>query len=77
MSCQELPPLTPANLKLSKEREQEIDVQEIQLATTSAMGFVYVQDVDEKKRKLIVLTPRAGRMPRNYMMLGTLRWAET
>lgn len=39
-------------------------------------GFVYVSDVDEKKKRLIMLAPKPGRLPRRYLWMGTLRWAE-
>ncbi|KAI9821748.1 MAG: Cleavage polyadenylation factor subunit clp1 [Pycnora praestabilis] len=40
----------------------------------SVVGFVYVAEVDEKKRRLRVLAPVSGRMPNKAMICGT--WPE-
>jgi polyribonucleotide 5'-hydroxyl-kinase len=40
----------------------------------SVMGFVYVADVDEKKRKVKVLAPVSGRLPAKPFVWGT--WPE-
>ena len=40
----------------------------------SVVGFVYVAEVDEKKRKVRVLAPMAGRVPRKAMVWGL--WPE-
>ena len=44
------------------------------LRDASVMGFVYVADVDEKKRKLRILAPVSGRLPARPMILGS--WPE-
>ncbi|KAI9787186.1 MAG: Cleavage polyadenylation factor subunit clp1 [Geoglossum umbratile] len=44
------------------------------LRDASVMGFVYVADVDEKKRKLRILAPVSGRLPAKPMILGS--WPE-
>lgn len=36
----------------------------------SVVGFLYVAEVDEKKRKVRVLSPMSGRMPLNAMVWG-------
>jgi len=41
----------------------------------SVIGFVYVAEVDEKKRKLRVLAPLSGRVPRRVLVWG--HWPET
>ena len=41
----------------------------------STIGFVYVAEVDEKKRKLRVLAPLSGRVPRRVLVWG--HWPET
>ena len=41
----------------------------------SILGFVYVAEVDENKRKLKLLTPLSGRLPDNAMLWGN--WPES
>ena len=41
----------------------------------SVIGFVYVAEVDEKKRKMRVLAPISGRVPRKAMVWGL--WPES
>ena len=40
----------------------------------SVMGFVYVAEVDEKKKKMKVLAPLSGRLPNQAMIWGS--WPE-
>jgi polyribonucleotide 5'-hydroxyl-kinase len=40
----------------------------------SVIGFVYVSEVDDKKRKIRLLAPLSGRLPRKAMILGS--WPE-
>ena len=49
------------------------DTQE-QVRDASVIGFVYVAEVDEKKRKLRILAPLGGRLPRKAMIWGA--WPE-
>ncbi|KAJ3404465.1 hypothetical protein HDU80_002811 [Chytriomyces hyalinus] len=39
-------------------------------------GFVYVSEVDDFKKKLTVLAPNPGRLPRKYLLMGALKWVE-
>ena len=41
----------------------------------SVIGFLYVVEVEEKKRRLRVLAPLSGRIPRNVLILGM--WPES
>jgi polyribonucleotide 5'-hydroxyl-kinase len=41
----------------------------------SVIGFVYVAEVDDKKRRLRVLAPLSGRVPRRVLVWG--HWPET
>ncbi|MCJ1312243.1 Cleavage polyadenylation factor subunit clp1 [Agyrium rufum] len=41
----------------------------------SVIGFVYIAEVDEKKKKLRILSPMSGRIPRKAMIWGP--WPET
>lgn len=38
------------------------------------IGFIYVAEVDEKRRKLKILAPLSGRLPNNAMIWGA--WPE-
>ena len=40
----------------------------------SVLGFVYVAEVDEKKKKVKILAPLSGRLPTGAMVWG--RWPE-
>lgn len=40
----------------------------------SVMGFIYVAEVDEKKKKMKVLAPLSGRLPNQAMIWGS--WPE-
>lgn len=41
---------------------------------SSIKGYIYVADVDEAKKKVRLLSPQPGMIPRNAMVLGT--WPE-
>lgn len=40
----------------------------------TVMGFIYVAEVDEKKRKLKILVPLSGRLPNKAVVWGS--WPE-
>jgi polyribonucleotide 5'-hydroxyl-kinase len=40
----------------------------------SVIGFIYVAEVDEKRRKLKILAPLSGRLPNKAMIWGS--WPE-
>ena len=40
----------------------------------SVIGFIYVAEVDEKKRKMKVLAPLSGRLPNKALIWGN--WPE-
>lgn len=42
--------------------------------TAGVMGFVYVSDVDEERRKIKILAPMGGRLGDRPLVLG--RWPE-
>lgn len=46
------------------------------LIESNCAGFIYVNRVEEKKRRMFVLAPTPGKLPRRNLWLGTLRWAE-
>ena len=50
---------------------------EVNLPYSNVAGFIYVARVDEKKRRMFVLSPTPGKLPKRYLWFGTLRWAES
>ena len=40
----------------------------------SVIGYIYVAEVDEKRKKLKILTPLSGRLPNKAMLWGS--WPE-
>jgi polyribonucleotide 5'-hydroxyl-kinase len=46
------------------------------LLESNISGFVYVSEVDEKKRRIKILSPCPGKLPKRYLWLGSLRWME-
>ena len=50
------------------------DTQE-NIRDASVIGFVYIAEVDEKKKKLRILAPLSGRLPRKAMIWG--KWPES
>ncbi|KAI9094124.1 Pre-mRNA cleavage complex II protein Clp1-domain-containing protein [Phlyctochytrium arcticum] len=44
---------------------------------TNLAGFVYISEVDDKNSKMTVLAPNPGRLPRRYLLMGSLKWMET
>ena len=49
------------------------DAQE-NIRDASVIGFVYVADVDEKRKKMRLLAPLSGRLPRKALVWGV--WPE-
>ncbi|KAJ3407115.1 Cleavage polyadenylation factor subunit clp1 [Chytridiales sp. JEL 0842] len=47
------------------------------LLDRSVMGFVYVSEVDESKNKLTLIAPNPGRLPKKYILMGSLKWMES
>ncbi len=43
---------------------------------TNISGFIYVSECDEAKRKMTILAPSPGRLPKNYFVMGSLKWME-
>eukprot|EP00158_Paraphelidium_tribonemae_P004142 Partr_v1_DN26594_c1_g1_i5_m3971 putative Required for endonucleolytic cleavage during polyadenylation-dependent pre-mRNA 3'-end formation (By similarity) len=46
------------------------------LPDINVAGFVYVSEVDEGKKRVHMLCPSPGKLPKRYLWLGSLRWAE-
>ena len=49
----------------------EVDDSLDRIRDASVMGFVYVAEVDERRRKLKVLAPLSGRLPHKAMIWGS------
>ncbi|KAI9017058.1 Pre-mRNA cleavage complex II protein Clp1-domain-containing protein [Gaertneriomyces semiglobifer] len=44
---------------------------------TNIMGFVYVSEVDETRKRMTILAPNPGKLPKRYLIMGGLKWLET
>jgi polyribonucleotide 5'-hydroxyl-kinase len=53
--------------------EQEADA----LIESPIVGFIYVAEVDETKRKMTVLSPAPGKLAYVYLIMGNLKWMDT
>lgn len=51
-------------------------MQEPEILETNLAGFIYVSEVHESRKKLTVLSPCPGRIPKKFWWLGSLKWAE-
>lgn len=66
--------LTNVDVKENEEaNEEEDDI----LIGTRLLGFVHVTNVDTEKKKITLLCPCHGRIPKKYMLLADLKWIET
>jgi len=41
------------------------------------LGFIYVTEVDTAKHKMTVLSPCPGRLPNQYLLVGSFKWMES
>lgn len=48
-----------------------------QIVSSNIAGFIYVTDIDLRRRKITYLSPTAGELPSKYLVMGTLTWLET
>lgn len=46
------------------------------LGAKNVAGFVYVSEVDDVKRKMTILAPTAGRLPKTFFIVGALKWLD-
>ena len=51
-----------------------VGIAEEEVRDASVLGFLYVVEVDEKRRRLKVLSPVAGRVPSRVVVWGS--WPE-
>ncbi|KAF9432466.1 Cleavage polyadenylation factor subunit clp1 [Entomortierella beljakovae] len=49
---------------------------EEEIIETNLAGFIYVSEVHEARKKMTVLSPCPGRIPKKYWWIGNLQWAE-
>ncbi|KAG9301273.1 hypothetical protein G9A89_012656 [Geosiphon pyriformis] len=47
------------------------------LLEANIAGFVYVSEVDSIKHKMTILSPCPGRLPNQYLLMGSFKWMET
>lgn len=47
------------------------------LLQSNVAGFIYVSDVDEEKRKVTILSPSPGRLPKKHILMGSFKWMES
>ena len=52
--------------------EQEAEA----LINSPVVGFIYVAEVDESKRKMTVLSPAPGKLAYVYLIMGNLKWMD-
>jgi polyribonucleotide 5'-hydroxyl-kinase len=46
------------------------------ILSSSIMGFVYISEVDELKRRMTVLSPNPGKLPKTFLVMGSLKWLD-
>ena len=49
---------------------------EPEILETNLAGFIYVSEIHEARKKMTVLSPCPGRIPKKFWWLGSLKWAE-
>ncbi|CAG8481284.1 8585_t:CDS:10 [Cetraspora pellucida] len=47
------------------------------LLESNIIGFIYVSEVDMVKQKMTILTPCPGRLPKQYLIMGSYKWMES
>ncbi|KAG1175626.1 hypothetical protein G6F70_003966 [Rhizopus microsporus] len=52
------------------------DEHDNKLLESNTVGFIYVSDVNEEKRKLTILSPSPGRLPKKHLLMGVFKWME-
>ncbi|CAG8470741.1 5289_t:CDS:10 [Acaulospora colombiana] len=50
---------------------------EHELLETNIIGFIRVSEVDTVKQKMTILTPCPGRLPKQYLIMGSYKWMES
>ncbi|KAG1054862.1 hypothetical protein G6F43_003150 [Rhizopus delemar] len=53
------------------------DEHENRLLESNVVGFIYISDVNEEKRKLTILSPSPGRLPKQHLLMGSFKWMES
>ncbi|KAG0249492.1 hypothetical protein BG011_009254 [Mortierella polycephala] len=49
---------------------------EPEILETNLAGFVYISEIHDARKKMTVLSPCPGRIPKKFWWLGSLKWAE-
>ncbi|KAL2915818.1 Cleavage polyadenylation factor subunit clp1 [Polyrhizophydium stewartii] len=46
------------------------------LLESNVAGFIYISEVEDYKRKMTVLSPTPGRLPKTFLIMGALKWMD-
>lgn len=61
----------PEGEKLSPSEESAL------MADSPVLGFVYISEISEDKKRMTVLCPAPGKLPKPFLLLGEAKWIET
>eukprot|EP00842_Homolaphlyctis_polyrhiza_P006326 jgi/Hompol1/6695/HPOL_000415-RA len=70
-----LPGAPDANGVLTKIYSPEEET--LALLESNIAGFIYVSEVMTEKRKMTVLAPTPGKLPKTFLMMATLKWLDS
>ncbi|XP_044468287.1 protein CLP1 homolog isoform X2 [Mangifera indica] len=48
-----------------------------EIISSNVAGFIYITDIDMRRKTVTYLSPSAGILPSKYLIVGTLAWLET
>ncbi|KAH6588784.1 hypothetical protein BASA50_010490 [Batrachochytrium salamandrivorans] len=46
------------------------------LLESNIAGFIYISEVEDERRKMTVLAPSPGKIPKQFLIMGTLKWMD-
>ncbi|KAK6098749.1 Cleavage polyadenylation factor subunit clp1 [Batrachochytrium dendrobatidis] len=46
------------------------------LLESNVAGFIYISEVEDERRKMTVLAPSPGKIPKQFLIMGTLKWMD-
>ncbi|KAL1920289.1 uncharacterized protein VTP21DRAFT_1435 [Calcarisporiella thermophila] len=73
----QLMPVDPGDILLHSVLALSNATSEEEVLEANVAGFVYVSEVNEAKRKMTVLSPSPGRLPKKYLIMGSFKWVES
>ncbi|KAJ2329236.1 Cleavage polyadenylation factor subunit clp1, partial [Coemansia sp. RSA 2702] len=68
--------VTDAPMGTTGEDKMDVD-SESQVVGIQAIGFINVTKVEMDKKRMIVLSPVPGRLPKQVLLYGNAKWMET